>query len=89
MSIKLSETQLAMMQAASSRDDRCVALSPRIKGGSAQKVVAKLIGAGLAKEVKARNGMPAWRRDSRSGFRSETDGGRNEARRQRRCWREG
>lgn len=68
MSIKLSETQLAMMQAASSRDDRCVALSPRLKGGSAQKVVAKLIGAGLAKEVKARNGMPAWRRDSDQAF---------------------
>jgi Protein of unknown function (DUF3489) len=68
MSIKLSDTQLAMMQAASYRDDRCVALSPRLRGGAAQKVAAKLIAAGLAREIKAREGMPAWRRDADQAF---------------------
>ena len=68
MSIKLSDTQLVMMQAASSRDDRCVALSPRLKGGAAQKVAAKLIAAGLAREIKAKDGTPAWRRDADQAF---------------------
>jgi Protein of unknown function (DUF3489) len=68
MSIKLSDTQLAMMQAASHRDDRCVALSPRLKGGAAQKVAAKLITAGLAREIKARDDMPTWRRDADQAF---------------------
>lgn len=68
MSIKFSETQLAMMQAASSRDDRCVELPPQLKGGAAQKVVAKLIAAGLAREIKAKDGVPVWRRDADQAF---------------------
>ena len=35
----------------------------RLKGGAAQKVAAKLVAAGLAKEVKAKTGAPIWRRD--------------------------
>ncbi len=63
MSIKLSDAQLVMMSAAAQRDDRCLVAPPNLKGGAAQKVAAKLIGAGLAKEIKAKAGMPVWRRD--------------------------
>lgn len=45
MSIKLSNTQLAMVRAAAERDDRCFTPSPTLKGGAAQKVAAKLIAA--------------------------------------------
>jgi hypothetical protein len=67
MSIKLSIIQLAMMRAAAERDDRCFSPSPTLKGGAAQKVVAKLVAAGLVKETKTTAGMPAWRRDGGGG----------------------
>jgi Protein of unknown function (DUF3489) len=38
-------------------------LLPNLKGGAAQKVAAKLIAEGLAKEIKAKAGVPTWRRD--------------------------
>jgi hypothetical protein len=67
MSIKVSNTQLAMLRAASERDDRCFAPSPTLKGGAVQKVAAKLITANLAREIKAKAGTPVWRRDAESG----------------------
>jgi Protein of unknown function (DUF3489) len=36
-------------------------------GGAAQTVAAKLIDAGLAKEIKAKPGAPVWRQDERAG----------------------
>ena len=63
MSIKLSDTQLVMLSAAAQRDDRCLTLSGKLKGVVAHKVATKLIAAGLIEEVKAKAGMPAWRRD--------------------------
>jgi hypothetical protein len=56
-----------MLSAAAQRDDRILAMPPNLKGGAAQKVAAKLIAAGLVKEVKAKSGEPAWRRDAESG----------------------
>ena len=35
---KLSDTQLVLLSAASQRDDHCLATTPKLKGGAAQKV---------------------------------------------------
>jgi hypothetical protein len=67
MSIKLSDTQLVILSAAAQRDDRCLTLPEKLKGAAAHKVATKLIAAGLIEEVKAKTGMPAWRRDERDG----------------------
>ena len=64
MSIKLSDTQLAMVRAASQRDDRCLTPSPTLKDRAAQKVAAKLIVAKLVREIKAKAGT---RRERGSG----------------------
>src|ERR1039458_9278150 len=67
MSTKLTGSQLAMLSAAARREDRCLVSSPNLKGGAAQKVAAKLVAEGLVKEIKAKAGMPAWRRDGEGG----------------------
>src|SRR5271168_2762231 len=54
MSAKLTYTQLVMLSAATQRDDRCLVASANLKGGAVHKVAAKLIAAGLAKEVRAK-----------------------------------
>ena len=66
MTIKLTDAQHLMLNAAAQREDRILAMPPNLKGGVAQKVAAKLIAAGLVKEVKAKSGEPAWRRDAES-----------------------
>ena len=67
MSIKLSDTQLVMLSAAAQRSDRCLTLPEKLKGAAAHKVATKLIAAGLVEEVKAKAGMPVWRRDEQDG----------------------
>ena len=67
MSIKLTDTQLVMLGVATQRDDRCLVASQNLRGAVAQKFAAKLIGAGLAKEIKAKPGTPVWRRDEQAG----------------------
>ena len=67
MSIKLTDTQLVMLSIAAQRDDRCLIPSKNLKGGAAQKVTAKLVAAGFAKEIKAKTGAPVWRRDEQTG----------------------
>src|ERR1700687_3879236 len=67
MTIKLTDAQHLMLNAAAQRDDRILAMPPNLKGGAAHKVAAKLIAAGLVKEVKAKSREPAWRRDAESG----------------------
>jgi hypothetical protein len=67
MSIKLSDTQLVMLSAAAQRDDHCLTLPEKLKGAAAHRVVTKLIAAGLVEEVKAKAGMPVWRRDEQDG----------------------
>jgi hypothetical protein len=66
MSIKLTDNQRALLQIAAGREDRCFVLPSNLKGGAAQKVAAKLIAEGLAKEIKAKAGLPIWRRDGTS-----------------------
>jgi Protein of unknown function (DUF3489) len=63
MSAKLTENQAALLKSAAHREDRCFVLPPNLKGGAAQKVAAKLIAEGLAKEIKTKAGAPIWRRD--------------------------
>src|ERR1022692_967325 len=67
MSTKLTGSQLAMLSAAAGREDRCLVSSPNLKGGAAQKVAAKLVAEGLVKEIKAKAGLPVWRRDGADG----------------------
>jgi hypothetical protein len=63
MSVKLTENQHALLENASRRADRCIVLPSQLKGGAAQRVAAKLIAEGLAKEVKAKAAGPIWRWD--------------------------
>src|SRR5450755_2397913 len=60
---KLTDTQLVILSAASRRNYRGAVLPAKLRGGAAQKVVAKLIDVGLIEEVWARGGLPIWRRD--------------------------
>jgi len=68
--MKLTDTQLVLLSAASQREDRGVEVGSNLKGGAAQKVVAKLLDNGLVEEVRARGALPVWRRDDESGARS-------------------
>jgi hypothetical protein len=67
MSTKLNDTQLVLLSVAAQRDDRCLVPRQDLKSSAAQKVAAKLIAAGLVKEIKARAGMPFWQRDEQAG----------------------
>jgi hypothetical protein len=67
MSIKLTETQIVMVSAAAQREGRCLIAPANLKGGAVQKVAAKLIEAGLVKEIKAKPGAPVWRQDEGAG----------------------
>jgi hypothetical protein len=67
MSIKLTDTQLALLGAAFRRKDLCLVAPPTLRGATAQKVASKLISAGFVKEVKAKASDPIWRRDKESG----------------------
>jgi len=64
---KLTDTQLVILSAASQREDRCLVAPKNLKGGAAQKVAAKLLAAGLVREIKTKTGMEAWRRDEEAG----------------------
>ena len=52
--VKLTDTQLLLLSAASQRDDRALEPSPKLTGGAAGKVVAKLLTEGLESEPVAR-----------------------------------
>ena len=64
---KLTDTQFAILSGASQRKDRCLIAPSTLKGGTAQKLAAKLLTAGLVREIKAKTGMEAWRRDEETG----------------------
>ena len=64
---KLTDTQLIILSAASQRDDHGVELPANLKGGAAQKVVAKLLTGGLVEEVRAGGTLAVWRRDDAEG----------------------
>jgi hypothetical protein len=64
---KLTDTQLRLLSAASQREDHSLEAPKKLKGGAAQKVAAKVVAAGLVREVKAKTGMAIWRRDEETG----------------------
>jgi hypothetical protein len=64
---KLSDTQFAILSEASQRKDRSLIPPKTLKAAAAQKVAAKLLTAGLVREIKAKAGMEAWRRDDETG----------------------
>jgi hypothetical protein len=64
MSIKLTDAQFAILNRAAQRGDRCLVAPKNLRGGAAQKVAAKLLAAGLVKEIKAKPEMAIWRRDN-------------------------
>jgi hypothetical protein len=68
MSANLTDTQQLLLRVAAKRGDRCLVLPSTLKGGAAHKVAAKLIAAGLVKEIRAKAELPAWRRDEGTGL---------------------
>jgi hypothetical protein len=61
--MKLSDTQLVILNAACQRDDRFVLPLPgRLKGGAAAKVIGSLVAKGLVEEVDAKRSDPIWRK---------------------------
>jgi hypothetical protein len=52
-----------LLGTAAQRDDRALVLPERLKGNAAQKTADKLVGLGLAEEIRARGDMPVWRRN--------------------------
>jgi hypothetical protein len=67
--VKLSDTQLILLSAASQRDDRALDRPSNLTGGAAAKVVARLLTEGLIEEIPSCGALPAWRRDE-DGARS-------------------
>jgi len=67
MSTKLDDTQLVLLSAASQRDDHCLVPPTGPKRSQTQRAVAKLLEAGLVKEIRAKAGAPIWRRDEGTG----------------------
>jgi len=61
--VKLTDTQLRLLAAASQRDDRALKRPSKLTGGAAGKVVAKLLTEGLVEEIQSRGSLPVWRRD--------------------------
>jgi Protein of unknown function (DUF3489) len=68
--MKLTDTQLVLLSAASRREDGAIVLTPNLKGSAAGKVIGKLLRDGLVEEVPAGASMPVWRRDDEAGPRA-------------------
>jgi len=60
---KLTDTQLIALSGAAQRQDAAVSLPDRIKGMAAKKLATSLMDKGFVREIRAKPGMPAWRRD--------------------------
>jgi hypothetical protein len=67
MSIKFNDTQLVLLSAASQRKDHRLVLPEGPRRAQAHRAVAKLLEAGLVKEIRAKAGAQIWRRDDESG----------------------
>jgi hypothetical protein len=64
---KLNDKQLVLLSAAAQHPQRAVEVAADLKGGTAKKVVGKLLRDGLVEEIPARAPLPAWRRDDDAG----------------------
>jgi hypothetical protein len=66
--IKLTDTQLVALSAASQRPDRSIAPPAHLKGGAIAKFAGGLIAKGIAEEIDADAGMAIIRRDGDRTF---------------------
>jgi hypothetical protein len=62
-SVKLTDTQLVLLSAASQRDDHALERPSNLTGAAAGKVFVKLLAEGLVDESPSRGSLPIWRRD--------------------------
>jgi hypothetical protein len=65
--MKLTDTQLVLLSAASQSQDGAIELCPKLKGGASTQVIAKLLSEGLVKEIPAQGPVPVWRCDDDKG----------------------
>lgn len=63
MDFKLTTTQRNMLSVATQREDRCLEPFSDLKGSAARTFGIKLIGSGLAREIRAKDALPVWRHD--------------------------
>ena len=63
----LSDTALVMLAAAAQREDRGIEVPAKLKGAAAVRLLEKLAKEGLIETVRARGGLPVWRRDEEAG----------------------
>jgi hypothetical protein len=68
MTVKLTDTQLVMLSAAAQRGDHCLTAPERLKVAILARVGERLVKLGLVREVRAKAGMPVWRRDDAGSF---------------------
>jgi len=66
MNFKLTPTQRNMLSLAVQREDRCLEPLPSMDGRTVWTFGLKLIEAGFARELKAKDGQPIWRHDKES-----------------------
>jgi hypothetical protein len=67
MNFKLTTTQRNVLSVAEQREDRCIESFTDFRGSAARKFSTKLIDAGLAREIRAKDGMPVWRHNKDTG----------------------
>lgn len=65
--VKLPDTQLVILSAASRREDRCLIVPKNLKRPATEKLAAMLVAAGLVREIKSKPDMPVWRHDEDAG----------------------
>ena len=66
-SSQLTDTQFLVLSEAAGRDSGFVVVPERLKGKAAESFEHSLIAKGLVQEVRAKAGMPVWRREGREG----------------------
>jgi len=65
--MKLTDTQLVLLSAASQRQDGAVDIGSKFKGGALDKVIGGLLSQRLLEEISAQGALPVWRRDEDKG----------------------
>jgi hypothetical protein len=65
--MKLTDTQLVLLSAASQREDGGVEPGPNLKGSASRKVLGKLLSEHLIEEIPAQGSLPVLRRDEDKG----------------------
>jgi Protein of unknown function (DUF3489) len=65
--MKLTDTQLVLLSAASQRQDGALESGPNPKGGASAKAVGRLLRQQLIAEIPAQGSLPVWRRDENDG----------------------